>query len=66
MAMMSVWKQIDPCHFVMQGGRGRIELRYHSAGHESGWGVYADGALVQRSPRFTEARGVALGLAAGA
>ena len=58
------WKQITPRHYVMETAEHRIELRYESAGFQSAWGVYADGACVHQNPGFMEARGVALTLAA--
>lgn len=64
-AMMSVLRKITPCHFVIPDGSSRIEIRYHATGCQSGWGVYADGSLIEQRPGFTEARSVALGLAAG-
>lgn len=65
MPMVSIWKKISPCHFVMQDCHHRIEIRYHASGSLSGWGVYADGTLVQQRAAFTEARGIAMGLATG-
>lgn len=65
MAQTTTWKQLSPCHFVMENGAHRIELRYQAAGFQSGWGVYEDGSFVQQQPGFMEARSVAYALASG-
>ena len=59
------WTKESSHHFSLHHGAHRVDVRYESAGFQSGWAVYDGPRLVDRLPEFMQARGVALEVATG-
>lgn len=58
-----IWTKENSLNYAVEHDGQRIDLRYEQAGFQSGWAVYAGGALVERCAELMEARGLAMTLA---
>ncbi len=58
-----VWKQETSHHYTLNLPDQRVDVRYESAGFQSGWGIYIGSRMIERCQEFMQARGVALAVA---